>query len=432
MNYPNRTIRLKITQGAAAQVLLVLIAAVFSPYAQIHRLTFGYFAGILMTVNAARLGFARFPIFRHQPAFQKILNYFFPLASGLSWGILAALSIYSHLSFGDDMILPMITVGNAAASCTSLFYDLRLNRLYILFMFIPQFVAFCFAAGGLTGNLGYFLAVLIFIAYISREAAFANRLFTTNVLLRDEALQRQIEVETSRAMALSSARRAAVGEIAGGLAHELNNPLTIIRGTAALLGEQRNKNQLTDDVFDSSLERIHKTVDRMTKIIRSLLSFAQQTQQDEIVARPLAHIIDEVLDVTQDRLKRRGIDLRVRIEPARHHRVRDRGTQISQVMVNLLNNADDAIVSRPDPWISIQAESKDSKIWISVEDCGDGIPSAHRDLIFQPFFTTKSLQEGTGLGLSLSRNLIEDLGGELICDHGCANTRFVIKIPVSK
>ena len=133
--------------------------------------------------------------------------------------------------------------------------------------------------------------------------------------------------------------------------------------------------------------------------------------------------------IGHDRLKRQGIELRLNLGSTQNCRVLDRGTQISQALVNLLNNASDAVASLPDPWIAIGTETKGSNIWISVEDGGRGIPATHRDLIFQPFFTTKSQQEGTGLGLSISRNLIENLGGELLYDHGCANTRFIIKIP---
>ena len=205
------------------------------------------------------------------------------------------------------LIIPIIAAGNAAAASTSLFYNLILNRLYVICLFLPHFCLFLFSPTyDRQGSIGFTLVLLVYLAFIWREGAAAYRLYWRNIELRDQAILRQKEIETSRAFALGSAKMAAVGEMAGGIAHELNNPLTIIRGTAGILLDHGHRKNMSDEVLLPSLERIQKTVDRMTKIIRSLLNFASQTQQDEVVRRQLPPLIEEVLDLSQDRLKTLG------------------------------------------------------------------------------------------------------------------------------
>jgi signal transduction histidine kinase len=427
----SRTIHEKIQQGAIAQFALVGITALFSPLAQDNIFQFGFFSGIILACCVLRLWLDRIPLFNHFGRLLQYSSYALILISATCWGILASLDIQVHSMTGaDNLIIPMIAAGNAAAASTSFFYNLLLNRLYVLCLFLPYFCLFLFSSHyDRHGATGFTLVLIVYIAYIWREGASAHRLYWRNVELRDQALLRQKEVETSRAVAMGSAKMAAVGEMAGGIAHELNNPLTIIRGTAGILLDHSHRKNMSDEILLPSLERIQKTVDRMTKIIRSLLHFAQQTQQDEAVRRSLPLLIEEVLDLSQDRMKRLGVEVRLQIDEAREAWVQDRGKQISQALLNLLNNAADAISNLPDPWISIKANIADSHVHILVEDCGEGIPERNRAMIFQPFFTTKSHGDGTGLGLSISRTLIENLGGELSYDERSVNTRFVLKIP---
>lgn len=106
-----------------------------------------------------------------------------------------------------------------------------------------------------------------------------------------------------------------------------------------------------------------------------------------------------------------------------------RGVQISQVLLNLLNNAFDAIELLPEKWIKLDAMKMEDTIVIHVTDSGHGIPEEEREKIFQPFYTTKPIGKGTGLGLSLSRKIVQDHKGTLTLDTNSAHTRFVIKIP---
>jgi signal transduction histidine kinase len=106
--------------------------------------------------------------------------------------------------------------------------------------------------------------------------------------------------------------------------------------------------------------------------------------------------------------------------------------EISQTLLNLLNNAFDVIEKLEERWIRIQIDKKDDYLTMSVINSGPKIPDAVVEKIFQPFFTTKGVGKGTGLGLSISKNIIERHNGTLSVDNSCQNTKFDIRIPSSR
>ena len=109
-----------------------------------------------------------------------------------------------------------------------------------------------------------------------------------------------------------------------------------------------------------------------------------------------------------------------------------RGTEISQVLVNLLNNADDAISKMPEKWIKLSVQNRSDWLEIRVTDSGHGIPPGDQKKLFQPFFTTKEIGKGTGLGLSISHGIVKNHGGELTLDTTSPNTCFVVRLPALK
>lgn len=108
-----------------------------------------------------------------------------------------------------------------------------------------------------------------------------------------------------------------------------------------------------------------------------------------------------------------------------------RPTEIAQVLLNLLNNAHDAIQDLPDKWITIEYKVRDGEVDIVVTDSGRGIPRSLQDRLFQPFFTTKPSGTGTGLGLSISSQIVKSHGGSIRLDTECENTRFIVSLPTT-
>ncbi len=242
--------------------------------------------------------------------------------------------------------------------------------------------------------------------------------------------ERTRELEGSRMRATESARLASLGEMASGIAHEINNPLAIIKASAeqlVLIGSaDANQNATVKKVA----ERINRVSDRIAKIILGLRTFAREGKADPFEKTSIETVVSETLEFCFSRFKNNGIELVV--HPMTSDLVvHGRSVQMSQVLLNLLNNAHDAILSAKvkSPKIDIMARRLGDHVEIHVIDNGAGIPSDVRTRIMQPFFTTKEVGKGTGLGLSISRSIMEDHNGQLVLAEDILPTRFIMRFP---
>lgn len=223
-----------------------------------------------------------------------------------------------------------------------------------------------------------------------------------------------------------SARLVALGEMAGGIAHEINNPLTIISTNAFLLSKGLEK---AGDSRSAHLAAvILETTDRIAGIIKALRNVARDASNDPFEKQSLNALLRDVLSLCEKRYIYRGVSVTVEyFEPDVELEVR--GAEISQVIVNLLNNAFEAVENGPDKWIRVRGLQNPTEVEIHIEDGGRKIPEEIAHKLMQPFFTTKPVGSGTGLGLSVSKGLIEAHGGQLFLDRSAQNTRFVVRLP---
>jgi C4-dicarboxylate-specific signal transduction histidine kinase len=229
-----------------------------------------------------------------------------------------------------------------------------------------------------------------------------------------------------RQVAVNTSRLSALGEMAGGIAHEINNPLAIIQGTsrklARVIGDGSDP-KISHDL----LQTIDSTTQRIAKIVNGLRTFARDGSSDPFSIIDLGTIISDVSALSSDKFLRHGVELRL---PQRHleTQISCRQVQMGQVLVNLLNNSFDAVQDLPEKWVEIAIEVKE-QVEISVTDSGSGIPPELVAKIMDPFFTTKPVGKGTGLGLSISAGIIQSHGGKLSYDPTSKNTRFLVSIP---
>jgi len=242
-----------------------------------------------------------------------------------------------------------------------------------------------------------------------------------------EAERRDLEMTQRLA---TSAKFAALGEMAGGIAHEINTPLAIIQGLA---------DELLDMAEDGGFDRgdvlrlndeITTTVERVSKIISGLRAFARDGRKDEPDRVTLEALASETLALCRENLEVLGIPLELS-GSAGGVLVSCRSTQIVQILLNLLNNARDAVAGTPSPRIELRMDRSDDddEAQLSVIDSGPGIPPQLRERIMEPFFTSKPVGEGTGIGLSIAKGLAEDNGGTLTLDVEHPNTCFVLRLP---
>lgn len=246
--------------------------------------------------------------------------------------------------------------------------------------------------------------------------------------ITDLKMAQQLIIEQQSRLAVAS-KYAALGEMAANLTHEINNPLAAILGRCEMLIQQLEKSDLNQKTILSGIESIEFTSRRIEKIIRSMKSFSMAGDGDPFESVNLKKLITGTIDFIQQRFKDYGITITIKpihLDLA----IECRSTEISQVLLNLLNNSFDAIVRSEDKWVEIAAELYDSNhVKITVVDSGLGISEDLINRIFDPFFSTKEKKYGTGLGLSISKGLVDRHYGSIEVDSSSKNTSFVILLP---
>lgn len=236
------------------------------------------------------------------------------------------------------------------------------------------------------------------------------------------------EQKERQAQVAQSFKMASLGEMAAGLAHEVNNPLTIIKSKAEqLLSRAERAEILSSADVVKNAKVIDETVERISKIVRGLKSFARDSDFEPPVETDLRRVVEDTLSFSAERFRNHGIELKVQV-PKSPALAYVRPVQISQVILNLLGNAFDAVQDRKKPWVHIDLENGPAGPVLSCTDSGPGIPADLRSRIMEPFFTTKEIGRGTGLGLSISRGLIESNRGRFYFDETSPQTRFVIEL----
>lgn len=224
-----------------------------------------------------------------------------------------------------------------------------------------------------------------------------------------------------------SSRLSALGEMAGGIAHEINNPLSIIRGKAAVLKRKYQDGVLDDATATKEFQVIENTVDRIAKIIKGLKTYSRNADNDPFDTVSLSGILDDTLELCRERFKNELVKIDIEKDSKLH--VKCRSAQISQIIMNLLINSLDAIQKNSEKWIKIQIFQNADLVCFKITDSGNGIDPAIVKKIMQPFFTTKEVGKGTGLGLSISKGIAESHGGKLEYDETSKNTSFILTLP---
>jgi signal transduction histidine kinase len=242
------------------------------------------------------------------------------------------------------------------------------------------------------------------------------------------------EEKKTQLESIRQSRLSTLGEMSAGIAHEINNPLAIIKGKAMILMQKGKSGNLPPEVLAENLTAIDETVNRIATTIRGLKAFARDGSQDPLVRSSLNAIIEDSINLCQSKFRNRSVELRVEpFFPDAYALVRP--SQISQILVNLLQNAFDATLEKSSEivqnrWICLKTAVTSEWIEMRVSDSGPGVPESLREKILQPFFTTKEIGKGTGLGLSISLGIAKSHGGTLELDVSEKHTTFVLKLPV--
>ena len=252
-------------------------------------------------------------------------------------------------------------------------------------------------------------------------------LIASNFLIK--SLTSLSDLEDRRKLAVQNAKLTSLGEMAGGIAHEINNPLMVISGRCNQLIKSLEIDEFDKARFKSSLEKINQTTDRIAKIVKSLKAFSRNNDQDPFVPVSVKEIADHTVEICKEKFRHSSVDLKFESIP--DVKINCRESQVVQVLLNLLSNAHDAVEKIDGSWVKLVVLTTPEKVLIKVIDSGSGISETVAAKIMQPFFTTKEVGKGTGLGLSISKGIIEDHQGLIYLDNKSTNTCFVIEMPVA-
>ena len=246
----------------------------------------------------------------------------------------------------------------------------------------------------------------------------------------DVTERKDLEVSTREKEAdlVSRARALAVVDLASGVAHEINNPLTVIVGRASEMKRTIQRNEATPEKLTEFVDKIQSTAVRIADIIKSLKSLARSDRSNNYAPINVALVARDVRDVSNERFKASDVSLEIE-NPPESLMAEMNMTLVSQLVLNLVNNAFDAVSELPEKWVKVDFTDDEDSIYIGVTDSGAGIPIKIRSRIFDPFFTTKSPGKGTGLGLALSMSVAAHHHGSLRIDTLSSNTRFVFQLP---
>ncbi|UZE29761.1 PAS domain-containing sensor histidine kinase [Pseudomonas asplenii] len=242
------------------------------------------------------------------------------------------------------------------------------------------------------------------------------------------------EVRRSQQQLTQSAKMATLGEMATGLAHEINQPLNVMRMAIVNVLKRLSNGDVQIDYLQDKLNRIDAQVQRAARVVDHMRVFGRRSEVEAAPFNP-AQAVEGTLSLLSEGMKGKGVQLRV---PPIEFEVQVRGfvDQLEQVLINLMVNARDALLSKREknrdfePWISVTAEHDERAVRLIVEDNGGGIDPRLLERIFEPFFTTKPVGIGTGLGLSVSYGIVENMGGRMSVRNGDDGARFCVELPL--
>jgi PAS domain S-box-containing protein len=236
-----------------------------------------------------------------------------------------------------------------------------------------------------------------------------------------ERLATQEALELERAKSIQSSKLATLGELAASIAHEINNPLSIIHGSAILIPRFVNN----PEKFNQKVDNVLKASERISKIVTGLRKFSRASVKTMNQQHSLSEIIHESIVLTENKAKRNYVS--VELECEKDVIIECNDIEIEQIIINMINNGIDAAKDFEEKWVKLKISEDEESAILQIRDSGKGIQPEIVEKMFNPFYTTKPVGEGTGLGLSIVKGIIEEHHGSIRVVQDDPNTCFEIR-----
>lgn len=358
--------------------------------------------------------------------------------NGLCLGIIFALAAFElEVSGNEYVVLTAFVCGITATSIATIAYVTALFVPFQIILLMPQVLIICYyqILRSPSPDFAFFTLYLAFFAYQIRQFKSYHqdlkKFFSYQIELekKNKELQESRDVIVDQTLKLvHTSRLAVLGEMSVGIAHEINNPLSVISTSAQMLSRMVQKGKISDEVVSSYYEKTNKAVNRISAIVGGLKLLSHQSDRvpkSEVWAED---ILKETTPFCHEHFLSMGIILEV--NSPNDVRLYCHPVQISQVIINLLKNAADAVAEDQvkDKWVKLDYKKEEDFFYFIISNGGERISQELANQIFEPFMTTK--KHGTGLGLSISRAIMKEHGGEVYIDLTYQHSTFIMKLPL--
>jgi C4-dicarboxylate-specific signal transduction histidine kinase len=241
--------------------------------------------------------------------------------------------------------------------------------------------------------------------------------------------EQESERKEAAAQIIQASKLATLGEMSTSVAHELNQPLNVIRMAAGNSRRKISKGTADPEYLNDKLIRIEEQTARAAAIIDHMRMFGRKAEEHPKLIDP-RNVVTNALELIGEQLRLDGVEI-VTEFPEGCSSVLGHAIQMEQVILNLLTNARDAMAERnAEAKITLRVFEDDEGVHVTSEDTGGGIPDETLHRIFEPFYTTKEMGKGTGLGLSVCYGIIHDMNGTIVAENINDGARFTVTFPI--